>query len=242
MMPGGAAFQAADPLSSGSSRPEGRPAGRIACPTVLDLSYDFWLGTNVSIFDLLFIVLLLAAVVTVIAAAIAGIRGHGASAFRMLRNLGICAVLYLATATVVHFLLPLRILTIGDAQCSGDWCITVESVNRPPAAGAVTYYDVVFRVSSSARRVTQREKGLITYLIDNRGRRFDPAPEMSHVPLDVLLEAEQSVTATRTFKIPADAHQLSLVVAHEGGIPMHWFIIGRSPFDKSTVVRLDSGG
>ena len=28
--PRGAAFQAADPLSSGSSRPEGRPAGRIA--------------------------------------------------------------------------------------------------------------------------------------------------------------------------------------------------------------------
>ncbi|HEY6390760.1 MAG TPA: hypothetical protein VIX89_05760 [Bryobacteraceae bacterium] len=189
--------------------------------------------------SILFIAVLLAAVLTVIAAAIAGIRGRGARAFRMLRALGICAGLYLATAIVVHFLLPLRVLSIGDAQCSDDWCIAVESVKRPPPAGAEIYYDVILRISSSARRVTQREKGLSTYLIDGRGRRFDPAPEMSHVPLDVLLEPEQTVTAIRTFRIPADAHQLNLVVAHEGGIPMHWFIIGRSPFDKSTVVRLE---
>ena len=59
------------------------------------------------------------------------------------------------------------------------------------------------------------------------------------MPLDVLLEPEQIVMVARTFRIPADARQLSLVVAHESGIPMHWFIIGRSPFDKSTVVRLE---
>src|SRR5882762_8021245 len=185
-----------------------------------------------SIFDLLFIAVLLASVVAVIASAISGIRGQSARAFRLLRILGFCAGLYMLTATVVHFLLPLRVLSIGDAQCSDDWCITVESVKRPPAAGAEIYYDVNFRISSSAHRVVQREKGLTTYLIDGRGRRFDPAPEMSHVPLDVLLEPDQTVTAIRTFRIPADAHQLSLVVAHEGGIPMHWFIIGRSPFDK----------
>jgi hypothetical protein len=193
----------------------------------------------VSIFDLLFIAVLLASVVTVIAAAIAGIRGQSARAFRILRILGICAGIYLLTATVVRFLLPLRVLTIGDAQCSDDWCITVESVKRPPATGPEIYYEVIFRISSSARRVPQREKGLSTYLIDGRGRRFDPAPEMSHIPLDVMLEPEQTVTVPRTFRIPADAHQLNLVVAHEGGIPMHWFIIGRSPFDKSTVVRLE---
>ena len=192
-----------------------------------------------SIFDLLFIVVLLISVITVIAAAIAGIRGQGVRAFRILRNLGICAALYIVTATIVHFLLPLRVLSIGDAQCSDDWCITVESVKRPPAAGSEIYYEVLLRLASSARRAPQREKGLITYLIDGRGRRYDPTPEISQIPLDVLLEPQQTVTVARTFKIPADAHQLSLVVAHEGGIPMHWFIIGRSPFDRSTVVRLE---
>jgi hypothetical protein len=173
----------------------------------------------------------------VIAAAIAGIRGQSATAFHLLRNLGICAGLYLLTAIAVHLLLPLRVLNIGDAQCSDDWCITVESVKRPP--GREIYYEVILRISSRARRVSQRERGLSTYLIDGRGRRFDPAPEISQMPLDVKLEPEQSVTATRTFRIPADARQLNLVVAHEDGIPMHWFIIGRSPFDKSTVVRLE---
>jgi hypothetical protein len=191
-----------------------------------------------SIFDLLFIVVLLISVITVIAAAIAGIRGQAIRAFRILRNLGICAALYIVTATIVHFLLPLRVLSIGDTQCSDDWCITVDSVKRPPAAGSEIYYEVLFRISSSARRAPQREKGLSTYLIDGR-RRYDPAPEISQIPLDVLLEPQQTVTVARTFKIPADAHQLTLVVAHEGGIPMHWFIIGRSPFDRSTVVRLE---
>jgi len=124
-----------------------------------------------TIFDLLFIAVLLASVGTVIAAAIAGIRGQAARAFRLLRIFGICAALYMLTATAVHFLLPLRVLSIGDAQCSDDWCITVESVKRPPAAGAEIYYDVNFRISSSAHRVVQREKGLTTYLIDGRGRR-----------------------------------------------------------------------
>jgi hypothetical protein len=192
----------------------------------------------VSIFDLLFIAVLLGSVVAVIAAAIAGIHGQAARAFHVLRNLGICAGLYLLTAIVVHFLLPLRVLSIGDAQCSDDWCITVESVKRPPATGPEIYCEVILRISSRARRVAQRERGLSTYLIDGRGRRFDPAPEISQMPLDVMLEPEQTVTATRTFRIPPDARQLSLVVAHEDGIPMHWFIIGRSPFDKSTVVRL----
>jgi len=192
-----------------------------------------------SIFDLLFVVVLLAFSATVIAVAIAGIRGQAARAFRMLRNLGICAVVYLAIAIIVSRVLPLRVLNIGDAQCSDDWCIAVESVKRPPADGGRIYYDVTLRMSSTARRVSQRERGLRVYLIDGRGRRFDPAPEISQPPLDVLLEPGQSITETHTFKIPADAHGLKLVVAHEGGIPMHWFIIGRSPFDKSTVVRLE---
>src|SRR5712675_1010444 len=98
-----------------------------------------------SIFDFPFIAVLLAAVIAVITAAIAGIRGQSARAFRTLRNLGICAVLYLLTATAVHFLLPLRVLNIGDAQCSDDWCITVESVKRPPVSGPEIYYDVILR-------------------------------------------------------------------------------------------------
>src|ERR1700687_6150778 len=106
-----------------------------------------------SIFDLLFLVALLVCSATVIAVAIAGIRGQAGRAFRMLRNLGISTVVYLATAIIVSRVLPLRVLNIGDAQCSDDWCIAVESVKRPPADGGWIYYDVILRISSTARRV-----------------------------------------------------------------------------------------
>jgi len=31
------------------------------------------------------------------------------------------------------------------------------------------------------------------------------------------------------------------VVAHEGGFPIGWFIIGGQPFSRRTVVRLEGG-
>ena len=74
--------------------------------------------------------------------------------------------------------------SIGDAQCSDDWCITVESVKRPPATGPEIYYDVNFRISSSAHRVVQREKGLVTYLIDG--------PQTFAAMVDANMEQESS--------------------------------------------------
>lgn len=142
---------------------------------------------------------------------------------------------------LVSLLSPRRFVDVGDDQCSDDWCIAVTSAGRSPGdtGGA---YDVTFRLSSRARRVAQRERFVVAYLRDARGRRYDPDSRAADVPFDVRLEPQQAVTATRRFRVPADAHDLGVIIAREGDIPLpRCCIIGDegSLFHKKTVVRLE---
>ena len=90
------------------------------------------------------------------------------------------------------------------------------------------------------KRISQREKNLAVYLTDSTGRRFDPIASESDVPWSVLLKPGDSVDVTRIFKVPASAADLGLVIAHEGGFPITWFIIGQGPIRKPPVVWLTS--
>jgi hypothetical protein len=124
---------------------------------------------------------------------------------------------------------------VGIAYSAG---IAVEHVSRKPADAAISYI-VTLQISSSARRVSQRENGVVVYLTDQRGRRYDPDPDTSDVPLNVLLGPQESVAATRVFEVPADAREIGLVVTDEGGFPIGWFILGYETwFRKPTIVRL----
>ena len=91
-----------------------------------------------SIFDLLFILVFLATVVTLIAAALAALRGRGTTALRILRLLGVCIAAYLATGLLVSVLEPRRVIA-GEPWCFDDWCLAVEHVSRSPGASDVTY-------------------------------------------------------------------------------------------------------
>jgi hypothetical protein len=190
------------------------------------------------IFDLLFIVLFLATVVTLVTAAFCAVRGLGARAVAILRRLGICAAVYLGIVVLTSVFWPRTVLQVGERQCFDDWCIAVANVDRQ-AAGEHVAYRVTLRLSSTARRISQRENDLAVYLTDDRGRRYDPAPQNADVPLNVQLGPQQSVSATRVFEVPADAHEPGLVIAHEGGFPIGWFIIGYETWlHKPAIVRL----
>jgi hypothetical protein len=83
------------------------------------------------------------------------------------------------------------------------------------------------------------EKGTVVYLTDARGRRYDAQPGEADVPLDVMLQPGESVTATRRFDVPPDAPDLGLIYTHEGGFPIGWLIITEGGwFQKPPVVRL----
>jgi hypothetical protein len=194
----------------------------------------------VTIFDLLFLVLLLVGVGTLIAAVVAAVRGRRGAAVALLRWFGLSAIAYLGIVAVVSLTSTQRFLHVGDDRCSDDWCIAVAVVQRTPVPAGASYR-VTFRVSSRARRVVQRERGVRVYLRDDRGRRFDPDPAGNAVPFDVRLEPLQQVTTTRAFTVPADAPAVGLVVWRTSGTPFPGCcIIGGegSLFHRRTMVRL----
>ncbi len=42
----------------------------------------------------------------------------------------------------------------------------------------------------------------------------------------------------RTFRLSSGTTPVGVVVAHEGGFPISWFIIGDGPFKKPPIFRL----
>lgn len=193
-----------------------------------------------TIFDLLFIAVFFASLAALFTAAVSAIRGRGARALRILRVYAICAAVYLGIVALTSALLPRRILKVGDPRCFDDWCIAVENVIRTPADAAVSY-KVTLRVSSRARRVSQREHGVVAYVTDNRGRRYDAMPDPAAIPFHVLLQPQESIAAERVFEVSAGARELGLVIAHEGGFPIGWFIVGYETwFRKPAIMWLPS--
>jgi hypothetical protein len=192
----------------------------------------------VSLSDLLFIAVFLATVGTLLCVAYLAMRGRGSSALVLLRRWAICATGYLGVVVLSSVFWPRTVLKVGEPRCFDDWCIAVEDSSRQPVPGGVSY-TVTLRLSSRARRVTQRENDVVIYLTDHRGRRYDPAPDGSAVPLNTQLGPQESVTATRSFELPADAREPGLIIAHKGGFPIGWLIIGYETwFHKPTLVKL----
>jgi hypothetical protein len=192
-----------------------------------------------SIFDLLFIVMVLTTIVALLVAAVQAVRGRGRRAVAILLRLGVFAVAYLGVVILVSLISPRRVVTVGDDLCWDDWCLAVSNVQQTSAAAGVRYV-VTFRVSSRARGRAQRGRGSYVYLMDDRGRCYDPVPDHTAVRFDVLLQPQEAVDVTRAFELPADAHDPVCVMSHGGGFP-GWLIIGDSGslFHKRTVVRLE---
>jgi hypothetical protein len=190
-----------------------------------------------TLYDLFFIAVFLASVATLCVAAGVAVFGSRARALRILRVYGICIGIYLATVVVVSLVQPREILAVGEDKCFDDWCIGVQDFDKA-ASGSDLIYHVAIRLSSTAKRISQRENGVTVYVRDSRGRRFDPLPLAGDVPFNSLLLAQQSISAKRVFAVPADAQDIGLVIAHEGGFPIGWFILGTGPFHKEPMVPL----
>ena len=188
-----------------------------------------------SLFDLLFIALFLTTVCTLLTAGWFAIRRRFDRAGKILMRLAAGAGVYMGIVVAVSLVLPRQVIKIGETLCFDDWCVAVTGVKSTPESGRIAYR-VDLRVSSRARRISQREKGLAVYLTDDQGRRYDPSESTG--AFDVLLGPGDSADASRTFSLPAGARHVGVVIAHEaGGFPIAWFIIGYdSWFRKSPVV------
>lgn len=186
------------------------------------------------IFDLLFILVVLASVVTLLTAVINLLRGRWQQALRLLAQGGVCLAIYLGVVIVVSLVSPQRVLGLGEDRCSDDWCIAVDDIAQstsPSGAECV----VTFRM------LPQRENGVVVYLVDEKGRRYEAAPNPSAAPFNVVLQPGQAITTIRRFNVSGESGKLGVVVAREGSnsIPGR-FIIGddASLFHKPTIVRV----
>lgn len=191
-----------------------------------------------TIFDLLFLVLVPVSAITLLyAAAVAFLRGRG-YAMRIVRRLGIGVVVYIGIVAAVGLLSPQRVIESGEPWCFDDWCLSVEGVSRTPAP-PVDVYRVSLRIFSRARRVSQRARGAWIYVIDRQANRYAPDPDPSATSLEVLLGPGESVTTSRTFRVPEGAGDVGLVTGH-GGCCISTLIIGddSSLFHKRTYIRL----
>jgi uncharacterized membrane protein YccC len=192
-------------------------------------------------FDLIFIVVFLSSVGVTIAMAVAFVRGRRHDARRLARRLVMALGAYCIVVVVVSVRSPQRFSSLGENQCSDDWCIAADSVHRDTTNAAVTY-TVNFRLSSRARRVAQRERFVVAYLRTGDGRRIDALPESADVPFDTLVQPEQTIRAIRRFVVSSAARDVGLVIAREGGFRFPGCcIIGdeNSILHKRTIVRLE---
>ncbi len=192
-----------------------------------------------NIFEPLFILLFLTAVGALVTAAVLALRGQRDRARRILRRLGIGTGVYAAIVVLTALGTQPRVYHIGEAQCFDDWCITVVDA-RPDRRADSVAWTVTLRLSSRARRITQRENDAGVYLTDARHRRYDPIRDDAAVPLDAQLRPGESVGAIRRFALPANATDVGLVFTHNGGFPIGAFIITENAwFHGPAIVRLD---
>jgi hypothetical protein len=188
-----------------------------------------------TLFDLLFIAIFLGTIVMLVLAGVAALRRRRAQAIAIVRRLGIFAGVYLGIVILVSLVSPRRELHVGDDQCWDDWCIAVTNVRRQTAEDAQTY-EVTLRISSRARRRAQRALDAQVYLMDDRSRCYDPEPDPTAVPLDILVQPQEVVSVTRVFHMPADARDAVLVASHGRGFP-GLFIIGDPAFMRQNESR-----
>ena len=166
-----------------------------------------------TIFDLLFLLLVFGSAAALAASASFALKGRAAVALRILRAYGFCLLAYFAVALAVAFLRPQHVISLNDPWCFDDWCLQARTVERA-ADGA---YEVRFRIFSEARGVTQRANGAWIYLIDPTGRRFPPVDDPAATPLTAELAPRQSIETSRRFIVPADAGSpLGLITGHGG--------------------------
>lgn len=194
-----------------------------------------------TLFDLLFLLAVLLSLITLSMVVFFAARGTGARALKILRVYAVCVVMYLLVGAAISFFSPQRLLSINDPWCFDDWCLQAQNVTHSTGP-AGNLYRIDLRIFSRAGRVAQRAKGAWIYLIDDKGRRFSPDPDSSAVPLDVLLQPEESVTTSRVFHVPGNTRGLGLITGHGGAYcgAMSFLIIGEGGcwFGKPTMIRI----
>ncbi len=206
-----------------------------------------------NLFDLLFIVSVLATVGALVRVGYLLIRKRTAAAKKTATRLATFVAMYAVTLVVVSLASPGKLLAIGDTRCLDEWCITVTGASRQPSIGVVhangIFYVVTVRVSSRSRGRRQREIDVCTYLTDSVGRRFDVSPTgqqalqragLAGEPVTSFVDPGGNFDSRLAFDVPQDATGVGFLKKGCGWLPNP--IIGDpgSFLHRPTIVRLET--
>jgi hypothetical protein len=178
-----------------------------------------------TVFDLLFLILSLATACSISAAAWFALRLQFYRAARIVARLLICAAIYFGVVAGTSLMSRRRVMKPSELQCFDDVCVSVSGF-RTTTKGDTVEFRVDAQLSSRALRAVQRENNLVMYLSDDQGRRYNPIADNSYTPFNIRLQPQESVVVSRSFLVPGSAKGVSVVITHEGGFPIGWFIIG----------------
>jgi hypothetical protein len=163
-------------------------------------------------------------------------------------------VAYLAVVVVVSLTSPRRILPQSERRCWDEWCLNVEHIARTAStdrSGVIesdtVLYVVDVRVSNIGKARAQRENGVVLYLLDSAGRRYDPDLQSQRAlaasggagdPMDTKVAPGVSFVHRVAFRVPRNAVALGLV--KEGQGPQAFIIDDdQSLLHKRTMTRFD---
>ncbi|HEU5346150.1 MAG TPA: DUF4352 domain-containing protein [Ktedonobacterales bacterium] len=210
-----------------------------------------------SVFDLLFLASLAGGAAALTSAVMVAASGRWAAARAILLALVGYALLYTLAIVAVAEFTPQRTIPMGQPQCFGDWCTAVASASQTGAltAGGQTvaaqgrFLVVTLRVTSTAKRVSQREQISDVYLLDHAGRRYEisvPGQNalidagQSGQLLDTLIDPGASFTHTVVFDTPADDTGFAIVIAHDTFPDIAIIGDDQSLFHRPTLMRVDA--
>jgi hypothetical protein len=204
-----------------------------------------------TIFDLVFLLAALGAIVAVVRISYLLLRGRRAGAARTLRRLAIGAAAYFGMLAVVSITQPRAVVARGAPRCFDEWCIAVDGARRQSTIGPVRasgqFVIASVRVLNQGRGRRQRESDVRAELLDARGRRY-PLSEPGQAAymattgdrsaLTDFVDAGSSRPVQLVFDLPDDVHDADFLTLH-GWFPNALIVGGaESVFHRPTVVPL----
>ena len=193
-----------------------------------------------SLFDPVFILVALGTLGAILVIVFKLVTGKFRAAGRVaLVWLGVLTT-YMAVVVIVAAASPGTQLAMNQDDCSDDWCMAVTHVAIAPKPDGAEV-TVTFRVSSIARRVTQRERGVTVWVRDTDGRHYDGDAGPHDEPFDRPVGPGETFTTTRTFLLPPGAQPADVVLTRGGGLPFPGCCVIADPnslLHRKTAVRI----
>lgn len=114
-----------------------------------------------------------------------------------------------------------KLVSPGNDRCFGAMCFAVTGVEEPRGflvrgQEPERLLRVAIRMHNLDRAHTLGEEGLMVYLVDGQGRRWEPVPGLGGVRLTTRLTPGGTAMSEPVFRVAKDATDLRLGLRHSG--------------------------